>query len=163
MYRNRNILEASNLRPPERNYGDTLSAYDPFAQPSQEESDFQDITSFSSNFPCSGDRKKRKHEVFDNTAQKLEFEEFMENQEMVLFNKKRQHKVGRILPNGGKINSPASTYDTHNLRVNKIRQQQQQGQFNYRSSRRIIEVKKIRPSLNFGKKNKFRCQGKIEN
>lgn len=160
MRRNRNI-KAAKLQPPEKFYGDSLSAYDPFAQPgiSNEESDFQDITSFSSNFPCSGKRKKPKHGVFDNTAQKLEFEEFIENQEIILFNKnkRKKSKKNRGLLNGGKINSPVSTHDTHNLRVNNIRQQ---NQFNYRSSRRIIEVQKIRQSLNFGMKNKFKNKHK---
>lgn len=152
MERRRKIL--SNLKPPEKFYGDTLSAFDPFAKPDidHDESDLHDISSYSSNYPG---QQKPKHSVFDNTAQKLEFEEFLENQEMILFNtnsstrkRNKSKKMSRI----SRGNSPKSTLDPNAAQVDGIKHGMI---YNYKSSRRIIEVNRVRESLNFSMKNKF--------
>lgn len=149
-----------NLAPPDKFYGDTLSAFDPFAKNDEDhgDSDIHDISSFSSNYP--GQSKKPKHGVFDNTAQKLEFEEFLENQEMMLFQKRKKRKEsesrkrrrGRYEKEPG--SSPKSTQDPNLLGVNMI-QKNHTKMYNYKSSRRIIQVRKVRSSLNFSMKNKF--------
>lgn len=141
-----------NLRQPEKFYGDRLNAFDPFSAQNrfQGESEYHDISSYSSNFP--GDENKREG-VFDNTAQELEFEEFLENQEYILF-KETRSKNGR---NKEKVKSPVSTKISKkkNNELKQLDSLMSCNPFNYKSSRKIIDVNKVRESLNFSKKNKF--------